>query len=184
MVRNDPKTEEEVSVVAHFRSKTHKLIGIDDTEESLNTMKEKMLESFSEYQKRGSGWRLRRVDLLEIHIGEYQPLRGKGYVPLSETIRKKKAIINMKNDDDDDDECFKWAVTRALNPTEDNPQRITRILKEQAKELDWEGIEFPTPLDNIKKFEKNNIIGVKLTCLGLTDVIRYVPCEYPAVPIP
>ncbi|CAB3978150.1 Hypothetical predicted protein [Paramuricea clavata] len=26
MVRNDPKTEEEVSVVAHFRSKTHKLI--------------------------------------------------------------------------------------------------------------------------------------------------------------
>jgi hypothetical protein len=159
MVRNDPKTEEEVSVIAHFRSETHKLIGTGDTEESLNIMKEKMLKSFSEYQKRGSGWRLRRVDLLEIHIGEYQPLRGKGHVPLSETIRKKKAIINMKNDDD---ECFKWAVTRALNPVEHNSERITRILKEQAEELDWEGIEFPTPLNNIRKFEKNNNIGVSV----------------------
>ncbi|CAB3996294.1 Hypothetical predicted protein, partial [Paramuricea clavata] len=159
MVRNDPKTEEEVSVVAHFRSKTHKLIGIDDTEEPLNTMKEKMLKSFSEYQKRGSRWRLRRVDLLEIHIGEYQPLRGRGYEPLSKTIREKKAIINMKNDDE---ECFKWAVTRALNPTEDHPERITRILREQAEELDWEGIEFPTPLNNIKKFERNNNVGVNV----------------------
>ncbi|CAB4011730.1 Hypothetical predicted protein [Paramuricea clavata] len=34
MVRNDPKTEEEVSVVAHFRSKTHKLVGTDDTEDT------------------------------------------------------------------------------------------------------------------------------------------------------
>ena len=55
MVRNDPKTVEEVSTIAHFRSKTHKLVGIDDTEEALNIMKEKMLKSFSEYQKRGSG---------------------------------------------------------------------------------------------------------------------------------
>ncbi|CAB3999477.1 Hypothetical predicted protein, partial [Paramuricea clavata] len=112
-----------------------------------------------EGMKRGSRWRLRRVDLLEIHIGEYQPLRGKGYEPLSETIRKKKAIINMKNDDD---ECFKWAVTRALNPTDIHPERISEELREQSGKLDWEGIEFPTPLSNIKKFEKNNNIGVSV----------------------
>jgi hypothetical protein len=44
MVRNDPKTGEEVSTVAHFKSKTHRLVGIDDTEETLNTMKEKNAE--------------------------------------------------------------------------------------------------------------------------------------------
>jgi hypothetical protein len=123
MVRNDPKTEEEVSAVAHFRSKTHKLIGIDNTEESFHIMKEKMLKSFSEYQKRGSGWRLRRVDLLEILIGKYQPLKGKGHIPLPKAIKKKKVIINMKNDDD---ECFKWAVTRALNPIDIHPERISK----------------------------------------------------------
>ena len=159
MVRSDPKTEEEVSIVAHFRSKTHKLTRTDDTEESFNTMKEKMLKSFSEYQKRGSGWRLRRVDLLEVHFGEYHPLRGKGYEPLSATIRKKKAIIKMKNDDE---ECFKWAVIRALNPINIHPERISKELKEQSRKLDWEGTEFPTPLNNIKKFEKNNSIGVNV----------------------
>jgi hypothetical protein len=71
-------------------------------------MKEKMLKSISEYQRRGSGWRLRRVYLLEIRVGEFQPLRERGHKPLPKPIERKKAIINMKNNDD---ECFKWAVT-------------------------------------------------------------------------
>ena len=68
MVRSDPKTGEEVSTIAHFGSKNHKLIGTDDTEETQSIMREKMLKSFSEYQGRSSGWRLRRVTQLEIHI--------------------------------------------------------------------------------------------------------------------
>ncbi|CAB3989184.1 Hypothetical predicted protein [Paramuricea clavata] len=159
MVKNDPKTGEEVSTIAHFRSKTHKLIGIDDTEESLDIMKEKMLKSFSEYQKRGSGRSVRMVDLFEIRIGEFRPLRGKGHMPLPKPIEKKKAIINMKNTDD---ECFKWAVTRALNLINIHPKRISKELEEQSKELNWEGTEFPTPLNNIKKFEENNNIGVNV----------------------
>jgi predicted transcriptional regulator of viral defense system len=123
MVRSDPKTGEEVSTIAHFGSKNHKLIGTDDTEETQGIMREKMLKSFSEYQRRGSGWRLRRVTQLEIHIGEFRPLRGKKHEPLSKSIASKKAIINMKNDDD---ECFKWAVTRALNPVDKNSERITK----------------------------------------------------------
>ena len=65
----------------------------------------------------------------------------------------------MKNNDD---ECFKWAVTRALNPINIHPERISKELKEQSKELNWEGTEFPTPLNNIKKFEEDNNIGVNV----------------------
>ncbi|CAB4006917.1 Hypothetical predicted protein, partial [Paramuricea clavata] len=72
---------------------------------------------------------------------------------------KKKAIINMKNYDD---ECFKWAVTRALNPINIHPERISKELKKQSRKIDWEGIEFPTPLNNIRKFENNNSIGVNV----------------------
>ncbi|CAB3996841.1 Hypothetical predicted protein [Paramuricea clavata] len=90
---------------------------------------------------KGGGWRLR--------VGEFRPLRVKCHMPLPKPIDKKKAIINMKNTDD---ECFKWAVTRALNPVEHNPERISKELKEHTKELNWEGTEFPTPLSNIKKF--------------------------------
>lgn len=45
-----------------------------------------------------------------------------------------------------DDQCFKWAVTRALNPVKreenKNPDRITKILKSQAEKLDWSGLNF------------------------------------------
>jgi hypothetical protein len=39
MVRSDPKTGEEVSTIAHFVSKTHKLIGTNDTEETQGIMR-------------------------------------------------------------------------------------------------------------------------------------------------
>ena len=42
-------------------------------------------------------------------------LGGSSYIPLFKFLAAKKAIINLKNDDD---ECFKWAITRALNPVE------------------------------------------------------------------
>ena len=159
MVRSDPKTGEEVSTTAHFKSKTHKLIGTDNTEETQGIMRGKMLKSFSEYQRRGSGWGLRRVNQLEIHIGEFQPLKGEKHKPLPKSIASKKAIINMKNYDY---ECFKWAVTRALNHTDIHPERITTELREQSGELNWDGTEFPTPLNNIKKFEENNNIRVNV----------------------
>ena len=44
--------------------------------------------------------------------------------------QQKKAIINLKNEDD---ECFKWAITRALNPVEQNSERIDRKLRETSK---------------------------------------------------
>jgi hypothetical protein len=59
-----------------------------------------------------------------------------------------------------------------------------RRRKEQSRSLNWEGTEFPTPLNNIKKFEDNNNIGVNvfsadeslkvypLRVSGKTDPIR------------
>jgi len=61
----------------------------------------------------------------------------------------------MKNKDN---ECFKWCITRALNPVDanDHSTRITKELKKQAESLNWNGITFPTTLREIDKFESNN----------------------------
>ena len=83
---------------------------------------------------------------------------------LPKWIRDKKAVISVKCDDD---ECFKYAVTLALNPADTHPERISKELKEQSEELNWEGTEFPTLPDGIKKFEENNSIGINL--IGLLD---------------
>jgi hypothetical protein len=59
----------------------------------------------------------------------------------------------------DDNQCFKWCVTRALNPVEVHPERISNLLREQSKQLDWSGIEFPVTFKDNAKFEvKNNIV--------------------------
>ena len=42
-----------------------------------------------------------------------------------------------------DDQCLQWSVTRALNPKDKNSEKVDDDLIEQAKELNWEGINFP-----------------------------------------
>ena len=59
----------------------------------------------------------------------------------------------MKNEDD---ECFKWCSTRALNPKEIHPERITQELRKQSEELNWKDMEFSVELDKIRVFEKIN----------------------------
>ena len=71
----------------------------------------------------------------------------------------KKATINMECSDE---ESFKWAVARALNPIAKSSGRVTKVLRAQSKLLNWEGLDFPTPLEQIKKFEKNNDLLVNV----------------------
>ena len=159
MGRTNPETGRDTLTIAHFSSKTHSMISEENVKNEYMVMKEKMLESLAKYQKLGSGWRLLSVEMLEIFITKFKPLNGKSYKPFPKFIAKKNAVINMENDDD---QCFKWAVTRALNPTERNPNRITKILKTQAEKYNWNDIEFPTKVKDIHKFEKNNIVNVNV----------------------
>jgi len=73
-------------------------------------------------------------------------LKGSSYIELPKALKDKKAVINMKNDDE---QCFKWCVTRALNPVDKNAERITRLLREQSQTLRWGGRD-------IDKFERLN----------------------------
>ena len=144
MIKVDPATGNIVDTddTATFRTYLESVFGTTDLEELYKRMSEKILESFATYLKNGSGWILKRVVRAEIATCKLQPLRGSSYLELPKSIRQKKAIINLKNDDV---YCFKWANTRALNPVNVHPERVTKELKEQAEKLNWDGIEFPTP---------------------------------------
>ena len=126
-------------------------------------MTAKILEAFATYQQNGSGWMLKDVLRVDITLSRLRPLRGSSHVELPEGLEKRRALINMANKDE---ECFKWAATRALNPVDKDPQRVTKLLREQAKELCWDGVEFPAPCSErvFRKFEKNN--GISLRVFG------------------
>ena len=59
----------------------------------------------------------------------------------------------MKNEDN---QCFKWCITRALNPVGSHPERITNDLRKQSEEFDWKDIDFPVTINQISKFERRN----------------------------
>ena len=96
---------------------------------------------------------------MDLNTKSYKPLKGKSYIPLPTFLANKLAIINMKNEDN---QCFKWCITRALNPVEEHPERITDKLMQQADKLDWTDIEFSVAADAnvISKFDKKNNINV------------------------
>ena len=101
------------------------------------------------------------------HSDEYRVDRERGfdhgcrrreyYIP--ESLWFKKVVANMENYNE---ESFKWSVARSLNPVEKNPQWITRDLRRQTEQYNWEGISFPTPLSQIETFEKNNNVLVNV----------------------
>ena len=106
-----------------------KLMLISILNELYEEMIKKIKENIAIFQQMGSNWRFVAVLSLEIHLADYKPLGGSTYGPLPKTIRGKNAVINMKNDDD---QCFKWSVTRSLNPVDKNAERITKELKKQS----------------------------------------------------
>ena len=119
LMRNNLKTGERIFSDFNGHSRTHTIAELGDT---YKEMKGKMLESLAKYQKEGSGWRLYSIKGLDVSIVKFNPLDGSGHSKLPFLVAKKKAVINMKNSDD---QCFKWAVTRALNPVKRDSERIT-----------------------------------------------------------
>src|ERR1043165_4989685 len=161
MERVDIKTGEVNSGDIPFRTMTEVILETTDVNKIYDKAKDKIMESMASFQMRGSNWRFRAVVKLDINTAIYKPLKGSSFIPLPPELASKKVIINMQNVDD---ECFKWCITRALNPVKDNPQRITKDLIKQSAELDWSGIEFPVRADAniLTKFERNNNISINV----------------------
>ena len=148
-------------------------VNLDGTNENdlFVRMTERAIENMaSQQQSEGSWWRLHSIIRLELHVVNYNPLRGETWIALPKALANKKAIINPKNEDD---KCFLWCVLRALNPTKDHPERIDKKLKEKENTLNMEGIEYPVSLKDIDKFEKQNP-GIFITVFGYENKSIYV----------
>ena len=153
MEKVDLKSGEVIAKEAAFHSKTEVNLESTDSNELFSKMKETVLESLAQFQRQGCNWRFRSVLDLDLHTVKYEPLGGSSNIPRPKFLAAKKAIINLKNEDD---KCLKWAITRALNPVENHPERIDRELRETSKTLNWKGLKFPVKLSDINKFENHN----------------------------
>ncbi|XP_022784275.1 uncharacterized protein LOC111324871 [Stylophora pistillata] len=153
MSKTNAATGETKLQLAYFTSFVEIVFQDTEREELYQKCVDKMMESLAKFTREGSGWVVHSIAGLDLHTVEYTSLEGSSYIKLSPYLANKKAIINMKNGDD---ECFKWCVTRALNPVQNHAERITKILRKQAEKLKWDGIKFPMEVKSIHRFEKLN----------------------------
>ena len=86
------------------------------------------------------------------HKGDLK--RSGSYIETPEWLKNKGATINSQNDDD---KGFQYAVTVALNYDEigNNHQRVNKA-KPFIDQYNWKDINFPSHVDDWKKFELNN----------------------------
>ena len=64
-----------------------------------------------------------------ISISKNNPLAESSYIKLPKELDyPRKDLINIQNTDDN--KCFKWFLVKYLNPTDHNPRRTTKSLKE------------------------------------------------------
>lgn len=148
MSKTNIVTGETTLKLAYFKSFVEIVFQETDREEIYQRGVDKIRESM--FTREGSGWVLHSIEGLDLHTVKYTPLNGSSYIKLSNNLARKKAIINLKNEDE---ECFKWCVTRALNPVVNHAERVTKVLREQAKKLYWDGLKFPLSVKDIHRFE-------------------------------
>ena len=97
-------------------------------------MTDKILEGITKHNRGGSNFIFKQILSLEIHAVQYEPLGGSSYIKLPESLAKKKTVINLNNKDN---QCFMWAVTRALNMTDNHPERIDIKLIKATENFNW-----------------------------------------------
>ena len=157
MSKTNRVSGEYIEVNPTFLSKNKVNLEANDAFKIFDEMVEEVMINMANYQKEGSNLQFERVNELIIPFAKFQPLGGSSYMPLPARLHNKKAIVNMKNEDQ---ECFKWCVTRALNPAECHQERVTDELRRQSEKLDWSGLSFPTTLREIDAFEKKNELAI------------------------
>ena len=96
-------------------------------------------------------------DVMRERMANHDERLSRYFIP--ESLWFKKVVANMENYNE---ESFKYAVVRSLNPVDKNPQWITKDFRQQTEQYNWDGISFPTPLDQIETFEKNNDVLVNV----------------------
>ncbi|XP_050066624.1 uncharacterized protein LOC126555790 [Aphis gossypii] len=139
-------------------------------ENLLKKMFDKINKEESNFVTKGSGWSLYSIDALQLRINIVNSLTGSSYVILPECIRNKKAVINVKNNDN---KCFKYAILTKYNTRSDKTKFSNQYFKilEKKSRLNFHCIDFPTPVNQIKSFERLNNVSVNVFSLDNKNVV-------------
>ncbi|XP_050519039.1 uncharacterized protein LOC126893133 [Diabrotica virgifera virgifera] len=137
----------------------NKIITIStELDEVFDDFKEELMTQASEFQEKDSNWVLQEIMFLDVNINKFSSISASTYIRLPIPIVRKHAILNIENKDN---KCFAWSIIAAIFPASGNPTKPESYPPYDTL-LNFEGIDFPMKLKDIKKFENLNNISVNV----------------------
>ena len=136
---------------------------------------DEILEKIETFTRNGSGWVLKAVLDVDLHLASYDPLRGSAHLLLPSKLRNSKSIVNIKNDDD---KCALWCILAKLFPKhiQNNKKNLNTnpaAYREHEHEIDMTGVDFPLKIDDVGKVEKRNNLAINI--FTLSSKMQVVP---------
>lgn len=130
-----------------------------------------ILVHMSEFQERDSRKALNKILYLKVNINKFDATNsgGSSYINLPLNIKSKKAVIKVINLNE---KCFVWSILSALYPLTENSNRPYNYPQNYDQILNLSNINFPTPLSDISKFEKQNDISINVYGLDFNTTTK------------
>ena len=166
------KTKEIEIKEPHFHSKQYLILEGNNFDEIYKKMQDEIILLFEKWISEKSQWIFQSSLKLYLNISKIKLLKGSSWVPLSEKIKNKKAIINPENYDQ---KCFLWCVVihevLKKHPNLKNLERLPKIVKKKMESYNINGMKFPCGFSDIDKFENNNNIAINISGCDESDCV-------------
>ena len=141
-----------------FSSNVAALLDATDMASQIAAAYQQIFANAQKFEVEGSGWSLEEVEHVAVQTVAYQPLQGSSYIELPDFIKRKHAVVNVKNHDK---QCLKWSLLACLHPVDEHRERLSHYVK-YKDELNVRGVTFPTPLTQIAVVERNNAMSINV----------------------
>ena len=160
LYRIDSKTDLKYTEVVYFHGRTRIILKSNEFDQLYDDAREKIWRQFDNWLKNGSGYRIDRVENIQLTIAKYTPIFGTSYIKTPQSLLGKHALINVKNHDN---LCFIWSVLSALytNDVKGNLGEVSSYRK-YLNMLKYDADSMPMQIENIPHFEKKNGIAINV----------------------
>ena len=151
----------------YFCSKTERILSSFMIYSKIDKAFRKILESIDAFIRQGSGWTIRNIEYIDVHLGNYRELRGGCHVvQLPVRLKNKKSLLNIRCYDN---KCLLYCVAAKLFPVKYNKTRASKY-KKQIKCFNTQGMTFPVKLSDICAFERKNNLKIHVFGIENNDV--------------
>jgi hypothetical protein len=154
------KRDEVIQTKPWFRSDAHIVNNDGEIQRKLIKATEKLLDSYDNFMRMGSGWFLIEVLQLELKIYKYKPLRGGCFAEaLPEPYNRMRSILTFPQTGDE--KCFLYCVLAHLFPQK-KMKNDFHSYEKYEEQLNSDSLKYPVEIEEISTFEKDNELSINV----------------------